>query len=138
MEAGELINPNPIIHERKARPQRQARTAPNASSAAADTRQQLTMSLPFPPSLPVFMQRPVPLQDSQAASGDGQAHEDAREPIDPLEVYEHLRDIIDPEHPYTLEQLNVVSEELIDVDDAKGRIRQVAAGGQGGQAVTIW
>lgn len=84
------------------------------------------------------MQRPVPLQDSQAASGDGQAHEDAREPIDPLEVYEHLRDIIDPEHPYTLEQLNVVSEELIDVDDAKGRIRQVAAGGQGGQAVTIW
>ena len=38
-------------------------------------------------------------------------------------VFEHLRDIIDPEHPYTLEQLNVVSEEQVEVNDAKGRIR---------------
>jgi hypothetical protein len=28
-----------------------------------------------------------------------------REPIDALEVYEHIRDITDPEHPYTLEQV---------------------------------
>ena len=40
-----------------------------------------------------------------------------------LKVFEHLRDIIDPEHPYTLEQLNVVSEEQVEVNDAKGRIR---------------
>lgn len=50
------------------------------------------------------------------------AGEDEREPIDALEVFEHLRDITDPEHPYTLEQLNVVSEELIEVQDKKGHI----------------
>lgn len=46
-----------------------------------------------------------------------------REPIDAQEVFEHVRDVTDPEHPYTLEQLNVVSEDLIDVDDAKGFVR---------------
>lgn len=33
---------------------------------------------------------------------------------------QHIRDITDPEHPYTLEQLHVVSEEAIKVDDTKG------------------
>lgn len=75
----DLINPNPVVHERKARAQREA--------------------LNF------------------------QADEYSREPIDSLEIYEHLRDITDPEHPYTLEQLNVVAEDLIEVDDCKGRIR---------------
>ncbi|KAK0418126.1 hypothetical protein QR680_013385 [Steinernema hermaphroditum] len=37
------------------------------------------------------------------------------DPIDPLEVFDHIRDINDPEHPLTLEQLNVVQEELIQV-----------------------
>ncbi|KAJ9510438.1 hypothetical protein QJQ45_015911, partial [Haematococcus lacustris] len=46
-----------------------------------------------------------------------------REPIDSLEVFEHLRDITDPEHPYTLEQLNVVEERLIEVQDAKSRVK---------------
>mmetsp|Transcript_1018 Transcript_1018/g.1649 ORF Transcript_1018/g.1649 Transcript_1018/m.1649 type:complete len:169 (+) Transcript_1018:70-576(+) len=50
-------------------------------------------------------------------------HPQEREPIDALEIFEHLRDITDPEHPYTLEQLNVVEEKLIDVDDHKSRIR---------------
>eukprot|EP01023_Acetabularia_acetabulum_P020166 TRINITY_DN203_c0_g2_i1.p2 TRINITY_DN203_c0_g2~~TRINITY_DN203_c0_g2_i1.p2 ORF type:complete len:163 (+),score=20.32 TRINITY_DN203_c0_g2_i1:142-630(+) len=49
--------------------------------------------------------------------------ENSREPIDTLEVFEHIRDITDPEHPYTLEQLNVVSEDQINVDDEKGLIR---------------
>lgn len=30
------------------------------------------------------------------------------EPIDAAEIFEYIRDINDPEHPYTLEQLNVV------------------------------
>lgn len=46
-----------------------------------------------------------------------------REPIDALEVFEHLRDITDPEHPYTLEQLNVLEEEHITVDDKAGFVR---------------
>jgi hypothetical protein len=48
-----------------------------------------------------------------------------REPIDALEVFEHIRDITDPEHPYTLEQLNVVEERLIDVADGRSRVRCV-------------
>jgi hypothetical protein len=30
---------------------------------------------------------------------------DVREPFDALEVFGHLREISDPEHPYTLEQV---------------------------------
>ncbi|KAI7846173.1 hypothetical protein COHA_000343 [Chlorella ohadii] len=46
-----------------------------------------------------------------------------REPIDALEVFEHIRDIVDPEHPYTLEQLNVVTEEQVEVDDVAGTVQ---------------
>lgn len=53
-----------------------------------------------------------------AACGSG-----AREPIDAPEIFEHIRDICDPEHPYTLEQLNVVGEELISVDDSAGHVK---------------
>uniref|UniRef100_A0A183BQK4 Adenylate kinase isoenzyme 6 homolog n=1 Tax=Globodera pallida TaxID=36090 RepID=A0A183BQK4_GLOPA len=41
--------------------------------------------------------------------------DDMEEPIDAAEIFEHIRDINDPEHPYTLEQLNVVQEELVRV-----------------------
>ncbi|KAI6700211.1 hypothetical protein NL676_014535 [Syzygium grande] len=34
----------------------------------------------------------------------------------------HVRDIRDPEHPYSLEQLSVLSEESITVDEKLGRI----------------
>ena len=40
-----------------------------------------------------------------------------RDPIDALEVVEHIRHLNDPEHPLTLEQLNVVSLGLISVTD---------------------
>ncbi|KAF4383342.1 hypothetical protein F8388_009373 [Cannabis sativa] len=51
--------------------------------------------------------------------------------VDPLEIYDILfylkvllnfEDIRDPEHPYSLEQLSVLSEESITVDDKLGRI----------------
>ncbi len=38
---------------------------------------------------------------------------------------QHLRDVTDPEHPYTLEQLSVVTEELIDVSDEDSYVRCV-------------
>nr|CDJ92629.1 Protein of unknown function DUF59 domain containing protein [Haemonchus contortus] len=41
--------------------------------------------------------------------------ESVEDPIDALEIFDLIRDINDPEHPYTLEQLNVVQEELIRV-----------------------
>ncbi|KAL6542279.1 Protein AE7-like 1 [Orobanche minor] len=46
----------------------------------------------------------------------------ADDAVDPLEIYEHVRDIRDPEHPYSLEQLSVLSEESITVDEKLGRI----------------
>ena len=46
----------------------------------------------------------------------------ARDPVDPLEVFELIRGIQDPEHPHTLEQLNVAQRRLITVDDARGRV----------------
>ncbi|KAL3107006.1 hypothetical protein niasHT_019402 [Heterodera trifolii] len=49
-------------------------------------------------------------EEAATALDDG-----TEEPIDATEIFEHIRDINDPEHPYTLEQLNVVQEELIQV-----------------------
>lgn len=49
--------------------------------------------------------------------------ESAVEPIDEQEVFDHLRDIKDPEHPYSLEQLKVISEDAIEVDDEHSHIR---------------
>ncbi len=36
---------------------------------------------------------------------------------------QHVRDVTDPEHPYTLEQLKVVNEDAITVKDEEGIVR---------------
>jgi hypothetical protein len=38
-------------------------------------------------------------------------------------LVQHIRDVTDPEHPYTLEQLKVVSENDIAVQDDEGLVR---------------
>uniref|UniRef100_A0A914E313 MIP18 family-like domain-containing protein n=1 Tax=Acrobeloides nanus TaxID=290746 RepID=A0A914E313_9BILA len=45
--------------------------------------------------------------------------ESIEDPIDAQEVFDYIRDINDPEHPYSLEQLNVVQEDLIKVYNEK-------------------
>ncbi|CAH2066127.1 unnamed protein product [Thlaspi arvense] len=66
------------------------------------------------------------------------------EPIDQLEIFDilfllsllyigsfvspehfthHIRDIKDPEHPYSLEELKVVTEDSVEVDDDKSYVR---------------
>eukprot|EP00884_Botryococcus_braunii_P016763 jgi/Botrbrau1/3770/Bobra.0183s0005.1 len=55
-------------------------------------------------------------------AADSSVDEGQRDPVDPLEIFEHIRDITDPEHPHTLEELNVVSEDLIQVDDASSSV----------------
>ncbi|CAN7122811.1 unnamed protein product [Brassica rapa subsp. narinosa] len=57
------------------------------------------------------------------------------EPIDQLEIFDilffdfaivnihHIRDIRDPEHPYSLEQLKVLTEDSVEVDDHKSYVR---------------
>ncbi|VVA18142.1 PREDICTED: AE7 [Prunus dulcis] len=93
-----LINANPVVYEKK---ERRVRSVP---SAAAD--------------------------------------EYAVEPIDQQEIFDILSlfigltydlglkvvlyfdlDIKDPEHPYSLEELKVISEDAIDVDDSRGSVR---------------
>lgn len=39
------------------------------------------------------------------------------DPIDAREIFDLIKDIKDPEHPLTLEELNVVSEEQISIDE---------------------
>ncbi|PAN44765.1 hypothetical protein PAHAL_9G068400 [Panicum hallii] len=51
------------------------------------------------------------------------AHPHAADALDPLDVFDTVRDIRDPEHPYSLEQLSVLSQESISVDEKLGRIQ---------------
>jgi len=55
--------------------------------------------------------------------GPGDVDEFAVEVIDQLEIFDHIRDIKDPEHPYSLEELKVISEDAIEVDDRHGHVR---------------
>lgn len=41
------------------------------------------------------------------------------EQVNAQDVFDEIRDIQDPEHPYSLEQLNVVREELIFIDHSQ-------------------
>ncbi|XP_014521815.1 protein AE7 [Vigna radiata var. radiata] len=55
---------------------------------------------------------PTALQDEYAV-----------EPIDQQEIFDHIRDIKDPEHPYSLEELKVITEEAVEVDDQRNYVR---------------
>ena len=57
-----------------------------------------------------------------AAEHAQEADPDERDPVDSLEIFDLIRDIKDPEHPNTLEQLNVAQRQLITVDDGRGRV----------------
>ena len=48
--------------------------------------------------------------------------EDVYDEIDSREIFDLIRSINDPEHPLTLEQLNVVDEKNINVDDKNSRL----------------
>ncbi|XP_034693837.1 protein AE7 isoform X1 [Vitis riparia] len=47
----------------------------------------------------------------------------AVEPVDQQEIFDHIRDIKDPEHPYSLEELKVITEDAIEVDDKLSYVR---------------
>ncbi|EGC37475.1 hypothetical protein DICPUDRAFT_30280 [Dictyostelium purpureum] len=49
--------------------------------------------------------------------------EDELDPFDEEEIFDLVRNITDPEHPLTLEQLNVVRVENINIDIKKSYIR---------------
>jgi hypothetical protein len=53
-------------------------------------------------------------------TAEKEEEEEKRDTITPNEIFDIVRNIQDPEHPLTLEQLNVVRLELIKVADLKG------------------
>ena len=46
-------------------------------------------------------------------STDADYDDDVTDPFDTREIFDLIREINDPEHPLTLEQLNVVTEEQV-------------------------
>lgn len=40
-----------------------------------------------------------------------------------LMLTQHIRDIKDPEHPYSLEELKVITEDAIEIDDKRSYVR---------------
>uniref|UniRef100_H2ZIR7 Cytosolic iron-sulfur assembly component 2B n=1 Tax=Ciona savignyi TaxID=51511 RepID=H2ZIR7_CIOSA len=55
--------------------------------------------------------------------GQEELDNDVRDPFDRREIFDLIRDINDPEHPLTLEDLRVVNENDIDVDDDQNLIK---------------
>ncbi|KAK4015223.1 MIP18 family protein galla-2 isoform X1 [Daphnia magna] len=49
--------------------------------------------------------------------------ESVKDPIDEREIFDLLRDISDPEHPMSLEELNVVQITNIEVDDHENSVK---------------
>ncbi|PSS01358.1 hypothetical protein CEY00_Acc22716 [Actinidia chinensis var. chinensis] len=62
-------------------------------------------------------------KERRVRAAPGGLDEYAVEPIDQLEIFDHLRDIKDPEHPYSLEELKVITEDAIEVDDKHNYVR---------------
>ncbi|KRY71618.1 Metastasis-associated protein MTA3 [Trichinella pseudospiralis] len=61
----------------------------------------------------VYEKRNARRQTTEQQQLDFSVHD----PIDAMEIFDLIRDIKDPEHPFTLEELNVVSLENIEVED---------------------
>ncbi|KAG5454862.1 Cytosolic iron-sulfur assembly component 2B [Clonorchis sinensis] len=73
---------------------------------------------------PVVLQLPkrTPKFNGFAHVEQANAWDGLREPIDAQEVFEHIREVRDPEHPYSLEALGVVSETAVSVKDSENLV----------------
>ena len=65
---------------------------------------------------------PVVYEKSQTTRKAHLHNDTERDPIDPLEVFELIRTIKDPEHPISLEQLYVIQLKNIKVDDKNNTV----------------
>jgi metal-sulfur cluster biosynthetic enzyme len=112
-----LINANPVIHEKK---ERRVRQAPETTDEnAVEPIDQLEIFDILLYDLPnmnvvklVFFCYTMYLKFSIWAIW-----------LWPLTFLHHIRDIKDPEHPYSLEQLNVVTEDSIELNDERNYVR---------------
>eukprot|EP00002_Diphylleia_rotans_P006095 TRINITY_DN1540_c0_g1_i1.p1 TRINITY_DN1540_c0_g1~~TRINITY_DN1540_c0_g1_i1.p1 ORF type:complete len:182 (+),score=38.15 TRINITY_DN1540_c0_g1_i1:49-594(+) len=94
MQIDEKINPNPIVFAVSAK----------RVSHASITRNHAQRRIGY-----AFTADFTRIDD-----GDETLHDD--DPFTAEEIFEYIRDIKDPEHPYSLEQLNVVRTELIAIE----------------------
>ncbi|XP_015608294.1 MIP18 family protein galla-2 [Cephus cinctus] len=60
------------------------------------------------------------IDDRQVTADD--ENEDIVDEFDSREIFDLIRNINDPEHPLTLEELNIVEQSLIEVDNEKNKI----------------
>jgi len=56
---------------------------------------------------------------------EDELNEDCRDPFDEREIFDLIRGINDPEHPLTLEQLDVVKLDDVEVDDKNNRVNVI-------------
>ena len=71
---------------------------------------------------PVVQTVPHPNTIMSRARIEQEMDEEVDDEFDALEVFDMIRHINDPEHPLSLEQLNVVSHKLISVDNSQNLI----------------
>jgi hypothetical protein len=110
-----LINANPIIHEKKERRIRQApETTDENAVESIDQLEIFDILLNDFPYINV-----VKLAFSFICESSILAIWLLRS----LTFLHHIRDIKDPEHPYSLEQLNVVTEDSIELNDESNHVR---------------
>ncbi|XP_010511819.1 PREDICTED: protein AE7 [Camelina sativa] len=64
-----------------------------------------------------------PKKERRLRTDSSNTDEFTPEPIDQLEIFDHIRDIKDPEHPNTLEDLRVVTEDSVELDDDNSYVR---------------
>jgi len=100
----EIYNANPVVH---AAPSKSTRQKP----VRHDTRY-LWSSDPDVERPPLLLAL-LGTEGSGSGSSGEESEEEEREEIDNIEIYELLRGIYDPEHPLTLEQLQVINPEHI-------------------------
>jgi len=116
MEGAATINPNPILVARAERP---LETVAKAEARGRDRRRfGLLVDLPT---------------EAWEDDGNTRLNEAREEPMDAVEggedemdeweVFEHVRDIMDPEHPHTLEELGVVSVDKVAWDQARKSVQ---------------
>ncbi|XP_038067974.1 MIP18 family protein galla-2-like [Patiria miniata] len=61
------------------------------------------------------------LPDREITADDD--NDDVADKIDAREIFDLIRHINDPEHPYSLEDLNVVSHSQVEVNDEENRVK---------------
>ena len=101
---------------------------PDTSSAASSSSFEATIPFIYAPLRWHQAQGSNEVKDTAATTnGDEEAKSasDETEDLNPEEVFEIIRNIQDPEHPLTLEQLGVVSREQIVLDEHSGHRKRL-------------